>query len=459
MTSTERRVLALVREIQRVEAMARHGRVDGGPPRYGLNRLVQEDVDLLLTSVSSAVVKDDFDSLCEATPPFNGTTRLAIRVTVPFAVERYLVLRHVATMVGRHDYTRESIIVKAAALCGIFDAQDVRERGGAFIDRKRIALKRVPELWTTHSLSYLLSISIHVVAELAKAGGQPLPARACSAQYHVELGQVARKHARYDDATSHLRRALRLARETKDVDAAARAILEMGRVAKEKGNFPLARKRFLRSAALARRCGLREPYAYAWHAIASVEIESVDEVAATRAAARAFSAYGPDHEYSAYLVHDLAYLWLEQGYFQRALTALGAVLPRIADETVRMVILSNVARAAAGMGAAPVYERQWESAWGLTRKHVGSSHVARTLLHLAMAAHTFGDWARAELAASEALARATATGQHRVEFCARAVLEATARHAGPEQAPSPPPVAAEADRLASRIVRRMNGLT
>jgi hypothetical protein len=132
-----------------------------------------------------------------------------------------------------------------------------------------------------------------------------------------------------------------------------------------------------------------------------------------------------------HLLHDLGYLWVEEGRFVAAQRLFGAVLSAVADAEpgLRMLVLANFVRAAAGAGDRASYEAWWSAAWRAAHESADSPQRARSFLHLAYAAHSTGQWKRATLAAGLAGGLASLHGETRVAAYAERVMNAISTHA------------------------------
>jgi tetratricopeptide (TPR) repeat protein len=237
-----------------------------------------------------------------------------------------------------------------------------------------------------------------------------------------EVGRLARRQLQHARAESWYRRAVMLARQTGDWTSYGRAYLGLGSLAMQRGSLPAARRAHIKALRSSRRHGLVEIQAMALHDLFVVAYETEDARTAQRYARAAFRLYGARHANLPRLAHDLSVLWLGQGEFARARAVLTALLPHL-DASSRMQGAANLARAAAGAG-----DREgFEDAWRQVMEHLPAlrftHRAAPSLVNLARAASTLGEWDRAEQCADEALSIAHASGQHNVVYEVGAVLD------------------------------------
>jgi hypothetical protein len=144
---------------------------------------------------------------------------------------------------------------------------------------------------------------------------------------------------------------------------------------------------------------------------------------AERLAARAAEAYGAGHPRLPNLTQDLAFLWIENGRFAPALALQERIRSQVNGFPERLFLESAIARAAAGVGRMDVYERA--AAETLTRVPDPEVRegVAASLLNLAHAATSAGEWDRAVRTAERARWISEQTREGKVQLEAEAVHE------------------------------------
>jgi tetratricopeptide (TPR) repeat protein len=267
------------------------------------------------------------------------------------------------------------------------------------------------------------------------------------------VGIAARRAAEYGRAETWRRRAVMLARQQGDWQLYSLAFVGLGNLNLQRGNFPVARKLHLRARRTARRYGHRPTEGMALHDLFVIAKSTGQLAEADAFAASALRAYGPTHPRLPALAHDVAYAWLEQGYFARALPVFEAVLPRFAQPSERVRVLADIGRAAAGIDRADLFDRAWQQTTKLAARRDAAEGAAQAMLDLAHGAAMLGEWERAEEAAVRALEIATSRGQGKIRLTAESVLESVRR--GRTVAPAAPPAApasTRADELAHAFV-------
>ena len=155
------------------------------------------------------------------------------------------------------------------------------------------------------------------------------------------------------------------------------------------------------------------------------------------------------------LAHDVAYFWLENGHFARALPVFEAVLPHIARSADRVRVLADVARAAAGAAREEVFTAAWEEAMREVERPDAEEGAAQALLDLAHGAAMLRSWGKAERAATRALAAAAERNESRVRLEAEAVLDSVRRRSAAALSPAAAPRSPRGDALAADLVEHL----
>lgn len=243
---------------------------------------------------------------------------------------------------------------------------------------------------------------------------------ACPAdpRFALAIGRSARDLTQYARAEAWFYRAVGLSRQVNDWEAYIRAYLAHGKMLLRKGALPAAERSFIKARRRATRQGLRTFEAMSYHELFVLAIAMGSLEQAMTYAERAAKAYGPKHNDFPILAHDVAYYWMQQGDYDRALPVFNEVLGRI-REAHRAVILGSIARAAAGTGDRERFE------WAVSEleKLQDGPGVAEAWVEVARGAILVGDHDHAVRAAgfAERLARERKEGQ--VQFMAESVLE------------------------------------
>ena len=289
----------------------------------------------------------------------------------------------------------------------------------------------------------------------AQAAALAVPRNAGAA---CAVGRLARRRAEYARAETWFRRSIALARQSGDWAAYAQAFSGLGNLYLQRGNYPAARRFQVRSLRAARRHSLRPIQGAAMHDLFVIAAGSNQPGDAERYAREAFHLYGAGHERLAALAADIAYYWMERGYFAPAHAVFEALLPHLQRPDERLTGLANTARAAAGAGERRRFEESWDEAWGAVTRGEPGAGAAQVLLELARGAAQLGEGERAQRAAERAVGLAGARGESRTLLAAEAVLDAAWRGRAGLAAPAPPSpaAAAETDAFAADLVRTLH---
>lgn len=247
--------------------------------------------------------------------------------------------------------------------------------------------------------------------------------RLTDADAALAVGALARRTAEHARAESWLRRAIMLARQSGDWASYTIAFLKLGNLFIHRGNFPIARKLLVRAQRTAHRHGLRELEGMALHDLCTIAIDSGESAEAEALAAAALGAYGIRNPRLPALAHDVAYLWLEQGRFVRALSVFEAVLPHMVRPADRVHTLADIARAAAGASRRERFEWAWSAAADALKNAEAIEEAAQALVDLAHGAAMLRDWERAYDTARQALQLATVRNEGKVRLTAESILD------------------------------------
>ena len=266
------------------------------------------------------------------------------------------------------------------------------------------------------------------------------------------VGRMARRHGEPTRAESWLQHAIVQARRKEDWETYTLVYAGLGNLYAERGNFPAGRRALTRALRTAQRHSLRKLEGESQHDLFAIAAETGRVREAERLAAATLDIYGKGHRRLPYLAQDLAFLWVERGLSGAALSVVNALRPHIRGFPERMLLLSNAARAAAGVGDREHFER----AWAETEQEVPPvpfrEGVAAALLNLAIGAEMLGDLERARDAGSQAVQVARRTREGKVRLTAEALVERVA--AGkPKEAPGALPERSRerSEKLAGRF--------
>lgn len=257
---------------------------------------------------------------------------------------------------------------------------------------------------------------------LAFAQNAALTAAESAADSHW-VATIAARVNDHPRAEGWFRRALGLARRSSDWKMYSRSFSGLGNLYIRRGNLPAARRLHTRALRGARRGGMRSEQASALHDLFVVAIETGNNTEAEKLARQAFEAFGRRNRRLHILAHDVAYFWMENGHFARALPVFQAVLPLVDHEVERTLVLANLARAAGGAGERSVFNKAVDDVeYAISLPEIRKTAAARALLEVARGYLSLQEYDEAESAALSALASATANREAKVRFAAESVL-------------------------------------
>lgn len=282
--------------------------------------------------------------------------------------------------------------------------------------------------------------------------------------YHV--GLLCRRAAEYERAETWYRRALRLATKSRDHAIVGLSWLGLGNLFIQRGNYHAAKLAQLRAFRTARRFGLWNIKGMALHDLFTVAVDQGQVTEAESLARQAFRAYPVNADRLPALASDVASYWMQQGFYERSLVVFRAVLPTLSLESERLLIVSVIARAAAGAGDLALFMWAWTEAWAILDREPTTDRACTALYNLAYASACLEDWERAHMAACRSAELAEARSEREVHDRSVQLLEAV-KHKDFEHSLRPRPedpeafIAAEtlSQRLARRLAARSNETT
>lgn len=277
------------------------------------------------------------------------------------------------------------------------------------------------------------------------------------AENAYRVGLLCRRNAEYDRAETWFRRAIGLA-VRRDYHTYALSYIGLGNIYLHRGDYVFARAVYLRALRTARRKSLRSPKVIALHDLFSIAVEQAHVSEAESFAQEAYRAYKPtDRRFPAF-AHDVAAFWMLQGFFDRAHTVFQAVLPLISRPAERLLVLSNIARAAAGAGRRVTFLESWIEAWAIIDQNINTERACSGLVNLAHGAAMVADWERAEAAAHYAHLLSSQRGEAKMQEEAQELLTSARaqRSMDPISFPVADTVIAQAaDVLAAQVVVKL----
>jgi tetratricopeptide (TPR) repeat protein len=241
------------------------------------------------------------------------------------------------------------------------------------------------------------------------------------------VGLLARRRAEYPRAESWFRRVIGLGRQAKDWESYAQAFLGLANLYMQRGNYPAARRFLIRCLRAARRHGLRELQAKAYHDLFAIAIQTDQLAEANDLARLAFRAYGSRHPRLPVLASDIGLLWLLRGEFAPALEVLRAAHPHISHPCEQLLSWGNIARAAGGAGDRATFDEAWDQIWSYAGDWHNRENAPWALMDAARGATSLGDWPRAERAAATAREIAARREEAHVLVEAESVLDSVTR--------------------------------
>jgi tetratricopeptide (TPR) repeat protein len=246
-------------------------------------------------------------------------------------------------------------------------------------------------------------------------------------RYAWLAGRLLRGHGNAREGERWLRRAHRLAVAQRDWETQARSLTSMGNAYLETGRYPEARGFHARSLRISRRYRLREQEAMALHDLMVIAIVEGNHAEAEDHARGALNAYCPSDPRVAKLAHDLGYLWMEKGYFARALGVFEALLPHFEEPDDRLRVMAMAGRAAGSLGQGAVFARIRTDAETLLPSLRTGESLARAMLELAYGAVALGDWNEALCLSERAGEASRARSESDVLVLADRVISAAQR--------------------------------
>jgi tetratricopeptide (TPR) repeat protein len=241
--------------------------------------------------------------------------------------------------------------------------------------------------------------------------------------YHI--GRLARKLARYDLAEPWLKWAHGKSRAARQWEVAALCASGLGNLYRQRGNLPLASRFHRFCLRIARTHGLRTLEGDALYDLAGMSFDANDEEAAMKYVSDALAAYGPGHGQVYALAHDVAWFWMEQpGRYTEAAEVLLGLVEHLWEPRARLLLFSNLTRAAAGAGWVKVFESAWAETLVNLRQSPSEEGHAIAMIHLALAAESLGHWDRASMIALDALRIARKRQESEYILRAEAIHEA-----------------------------------
>ncbi len=235
-----------------------------------------------------------------------------------------------------------------------------------------------------------------------------------SAWMAYKVGTLARRRAEYHVAEVWLYHAIETGRRYRQWPAFIIAQISLGLLHAQRGDYHRAREILLRALhATSRptkkanlrgqRSRLRDMRRRVLHDLMVVEMDTGRFVEAERYAREAYELMRPWHRRMPTLAHDTAYLWMQRGFFSRALPVFVAVSPHLHGDYERFLAYSHIARCAGAGEQAEVYRRATDNAQRILATLPVKDTSAAALGNFARGAAGIGFWDEATAWAERAL--------------------------------------------------------
>lgn len=236
-------------------------------------------------------------------------------------------------------------------------------------------------------------------------------------RYAWVTGRLLRTHGNLKRAGDWLEKAVWLAVQKEDWEAQSCGLLSLGNTYLDQGAYRDAARVQLVALRTSRLHKLRKYEGDALHNLMAAHYAMGDWAEAEEFARAAFDIYRTGHDRLAALAHDTAFLWLNRGYFGRALRVLRALLPRFTKFDDQLHILGSLLRAAGAEGETEYFEEIWPKGWGMAREAAETGRAgASALVEMGIGASSLGQWNRASAVLDLAQALAIRRGEQDVVF-------------------------------------------
>lgn len=272
---------------------------------------------------------------------------------------------------------------------------------------------------------------------------------------------VGRLHRKWDclpGAEYWLRRAVRSAIRIDDQYAQGLALTSLGNLHVQIGNYPVALELLDRALKRVRRYRLRSLEGPILHDQLLLAVVMGRHRDAEKFGALAFERYGLGHPNLPRLAYDLAYNWVEQGFFERALAVIESLLANHHESlTERMRALASVVRCTGAIGSRIAFDHYWDEAWSLVQDSACMSVRASTLVDMGKGALSMSEWNRATEALIWAVDSARDSGESDMLVVAEDALASVEGRKRIDRLPRHPRENAQAVKLAGELIKGLAG--
>lgn len=276
-------------------------------------------------------------------------------------------------------------------------------------------------------------------------------------------GRLFRSYGEFRQAERWLQRARVVAWRVESWEVHALALIGLGNLHIQRGDFQAALQPLGKALRTARRHDLKEQEGMALHDLFVVAAQLGRAEEAQERAGDALAAYrtvDEAHGSIPLLAHDVACAWMDAGEFSRALRVFQALLPHLQEPPEGLRLVGNLAHAAGASGNRDMLQWCWIETWPLVAKLKSEGVLAASLLQLAYGAAGLSDWHHAEEAAARALEVGLRRGEANVVARAEELVAAVRERRYVEKQvriPAHPRVKRAADELADDFVRLLEG--
>jgi tetratricopeptide (TPR) repeat protein len=264
-------------------------------------------------------------------------------------------------------------------------------------------------------------------------------ARPDDAGISYAVGRMARRRGEPTRAESWLQYAIVQARRKSDWETYTLVYAGLGNLYAERGNLPSGRRALTRALRSAQRHSLRRLEGETLHDLFTIAATAGNLRESEQLAAATLEVYGSSHPRLPFLAADLAFLWVGRGLFREALAVYRTLIPHMRAERDRALLLSGLARAAAGAGEPAEYRRTAEMVQRMLSGLGSSENVAASYVNLAYGAEQLGEMDDARELAQQAVGVAAQNREGKLRLMAEAVLDRASRGAVPQPAPARSP--------------------
>jgi tetratricopeptide (TPR) repeat protein len=227
----------------------------------------------------------------------------------------------------------------------------------------------------------------------------------------LAVGLLASRFGHAAMAETWLRRAIGLARRSREWTVYGGALIELGRIRERLGRLRDAHTEYRKALRLARHCGLYETQGRALSGLLRVALYEADQAATGRYAKSALRFHRREHPDRGSVLLDVAEAELRRGGYIRAVALLREALPMQTDTQDEVRALTMQVRASGGVDDRAAVEEAWHRTLALIEVFGPCADGVRLLLTLARAGAEVMEEANADVVAHRALAWSARLGQ------------------------------------------------